>query len=113
MAWEICITAEGWTEIREALEAWDREALIAAITDDKFEAVYKKADQRHAERAADAERKRLERLPHDVLVNRAFELIEQNNTCDNGGFAYWIDREGFHKVRLADCGTHETETQTP
>lgn len=100
MAWEICITAEGWTEIREALEAWDREALIAAITDDKFEAVYAEADEHHASRAADAERKRLEHLPHDVLVDRAFELIEQNNTCDNGGWAYWIDREGYHRVEI-------------
>jgi hypothetical protein len=35
-----------------------------------------------------------------VLVDRAFELIEENCTCDNGGFAYWIDREGYHKVVL-------------
>ena len=39
MAWEICISAEGWAEIREALESWDRESLISAITNDKFEAV--------------------------------------------------------------------------
>jgi hypothetical protein len=54
----------------------------------------------HAERAANAERERLADLPHDILADRAFELIEQNGTCDNGGFAYWIDREGFHKVHL-------------
>ena len=59
-----------------------------------------KADQHHAERAAAAERNRLAELPHDVLADRAFELIEQNNLCDNGGWAYWIDREGFHKVHL-------------
>ena len=100
MAWEICISAEGWTEIRQALEAWDREALIAAITDDKFEAVFEKAGHEHADRAVAAERKRLERLPHDVLVGRAFELIEENNTCDNGGWAYWIDRDGCHRVEL-------------
>jgi hypothetical protein len=100
MAWEISISAEGWSEIREKLEDWSCEALIAAITDDKFEAVYGKADQQHAERAANAERKRLERLPHDVLVDRALELIEQNGTCDNGGWAYWIDREGYHRVEI-------------
>lgn len=100
MAWEICISAEGWVELREAMESWDRDSLIEAITDDKFEAVYKKADHQHAERAANAERKRLQRLPHDLLVDRAFELIEQNNTCDNGGWAYWIDREGYHRVEL-------------
>ena len=100
MAWEIGISAEGWSEIREKLEGWSCEALIAAITDDKFEAVYAKADEHHAGRAAESERKRLERLPHDMLVDRAFDLIEQNGTCDNGGFAYWIDREGYHRVDL-------------
>jgi len=100
MAWEISITAEGWQEIREKLDEWDRASLIAAITDDTFEGIEQKAGQNHAQRAADAERKRLEDLPHDVLADRAYELIEQTNTCDNGGFGYWIDREGFHKVWL-------------
>jgi len=100
MAWSISITTEGWQEIRENLEDWSREELIEAITDDKFEAVYDKAGQEHAERAAAAERKRLEQLPHDLLVDRAYELIEENDTCDNGGWAYWLDREGYHKVQL-------------
>ena len=100
MAWEISITTEGWQQIREKLDDWSSEALIDAICDDKFEMVYEKADQEHAERAANAERERLKNLPHDLLADRAFELVEQNNTCDNGGFAYWIDREGYHKVRL-------------
>ena len=100
MAWEISITAEGWAEIRQQLEKWDKDDLINAICDDKFEMVYGKASQEHAQRAFDAERNRLEDLPHDILVDRAFELIEENGTCDNGGWAYWIDREGFHKVQL-------------
>ncbi len=102
MAWEISISAEGWSEIREQLETWPIESLISAICDDKFEAVYQKAGQHHATRAADAERKRIEGLPHDWLVDRAYDLVEQNNTCDNGGWAYWIDREGYHKVTLPD-----------
>ena len=100
MAWDISITAEGWQEIREKLEDWSCEALIDAIVDDKFEAVFEKAGHHHAERAANAERKRLENLPHDIFADRAYELIEANGTCDNGGFGYWIDREGFHKVHL-------------
>jgi len=100
MAWEISISPDGWTEIREKLDSWSREDLIAAIADDKFELVYGKSDLHHAERAASAERIRLEDLPQDLLADRAFELIEQNNTSDNGGWAYWIDREGYHKVHL-------------
>jgi hypothetical protein len=102
MAWSISIAPEGWAQIRAELETWDRGQLISAISDDKFEAVCQKAGEKHASRAADAERQRLERLPHDLLADRAFELIEENDTCDNGGWAYWIDREGFHKVHLAD-----------
>ena len=101
MAWSISISSEGWSAIREALETWTAEALINAIADDKFEAVYKKADLNHATSAADAERKRLESVPHDLLVDLAYDLISQNDTSDNGGFAYWIDREGHHKVHLS------------
>ena len=100
MAWEISISVEGWAEIREQLEHSSRDELIAAIADEKFEAVYASADSHHAERAANTERERLADLPHDVLVDRAFDLIEQTNTSDNGGFAYWIDRCGYHKVVL-------------
>lgn len=57
MAWEISISAEGWTEIRAALEEWSRESLIEAIADDTFEAVYAKADDQHASRASAAERR--------------------------------------------------------
>ena len=102
MAWEISITAEGWQEIRNKLDDWSREALIDALVDDKFEAVHDKAGLEHANRAADAERERLADLPQDVLADKAFEMIETNGTCDNGGFAYWIDREGCHKVYLDD-----------
>ena len=103
MAWSISITADGWSEIRDQLETWERHALIAAITDDKFEMVNDKANEHHAGRAATAERNRLESIPHDILVDRAYELIEANDTCDNGGWAYWIDREGYHKVYLPDA----------
>ena len=100
MAWEISISANGWADIREKLEVWGRTRLINAISDDKFEMVLAEAGEEHARKARRAERKRLAGLPQDILADRAFELIEQNNTCDNGGFAYWIDREGFHKVFL-------------
>lgn len=102
MAWSISISAEGWAEIREQLETWDREELIAAITDDKFAHVLERANEHHANRAAEAERKRLADLPHDVLVDLAYELVERNSTCDAGGWSYWVDREGCHKVHLAE-----------
>lgn len=100
MVWEISISVEGWQQIRDRLDDWNRASLIAAITDDTFERVQERAGEHHAQRAANAERQRLKNLPHDVLADRAYELIEENNLCDNGGFAYWVDREGYHKVWL-------------
>lgn len=100
MAWEISISGDGWNEIRQQLGMWQRDALITAICDDTFERVFGKAGEYHAKRAADAEKEWLELIDHESLVDRAFELIEQNNTCDNGGWAYWIDREGYHRVHL-------------
>lgn len=102
MAWEISITADGWQKIRDELEQWDKDDLIKAICDDRFEAVFEKGGHQHAQRAFDAEKQRLVHLSHDVLVDRAFDLIEQTNSCDNGGWAYWIDREGYHKVWPSD-----------
>ena len=102
MAWSISITVEGWQEIYDKLERRDGETLIDAICDDVFEMVLANSDLEHAEHAATAERERLEDLTHDVLVDRAFELVEQNNTCENGGYGYWIDREGYHRVWLSD-----------
>ncbi len=104
MAWAISISDTGLQEIRDELAKWSKKRLIAAITDDKFEAVFDKAGHQHAEHAVAAERRRLRRVPHSVLVDRAFELVEQTDTCDNGGLAYWIDREGYHRVYLPDEG---------
>ncbi len=102
MAWAVSITAEGWQQIRGELATWSKRRLISAIVDDKFEAVLEKGGQNHAEQAATAERRRLRRVPHAVLVDRTFELVEQTDTSDNGGWSYWVDREGYHKVQLPD-----------
>jgi hypothetical protein len=102
MAWAISIAVDAWQQIRDELATWSKKRLIDAIADDKFEAVFEKAGHHHAESAATAERRRLKRLPHDVLVDRAYELVEQTDTCDDGGWTYWVDREGFHKVHLPD-----------
>ena len=100
MAWEISISPEGWQEIYVELQKRNSQQLVEAIIDDKFELVFEKAGDQHATLAANAERNRISSLPIDILVDRAFELIQRNNTCDNGGFAYWIDRDGHHRVCL-------------
>ena len=111
MAWNISISADGWAGLRAALEAKPREWLIKALTDDRFEQVEQASGSaEHASRAADALRKRLEETGDDgvpyasieALANDAYEALERNDTCDNGGFLYWVDREGYHKVSPFD-----------
>ena len=110
MAWEISITDEGWEDIRKELETWSRERLINAITDDEYERIERIVNEHDINTpfinlpgiAADQLRNKLTTVETEFLVDRAFELIEENNTCDNGGYNYWIDREGCHKVCLSD-----------
>lgn len=101
MAWEISMTTEGWESVREALRnprKWSKRKLVNALCDDRFEMVLHKGGEKHAVRAAAAQRKRLNALPHDALADLAMDSIESNNTCDNGGWAVWIDREGCWTV---------------
>ena len=108
MAWSISITAEGWADIRKELETWDRQRIIDALADDAFEEAEQAngSDGKQYEEtvspddAADVCRANLESAAHDTLVDAAMDSIEMHNTCDNGGFRYWIDREGYHGVTL-------------
>jgi len=106
MAWSISISQEGWADIRKELETWDRQRIIDALADDEFERVEQsnEADPDNADSPEDAaydKRRNLESAAHDTLVDAAMDAIESNNTCDNGGFRYWIDREGYHGVTLS------------
>ena len=101
MAWEISHSVEAWDNARRNLGEWDRERLILAITDDAFEAAEQREDGDPMQ-AADSVRELIGELPHDLLVDRAVELIEEHRTCDNGGFSFWIDREGFHTVSVGE-----------
>lgn len=58
-----------------------------------------------ATEAADKLRENLDVLAHDNLVDAAIESIEKNDTCDNGGFNFWIDREGIHTVPCSPVAT--------
>lgn len=102
MAWEISITAEGWQDIRNELDNWSKKDLIQAISDDYYEELEQmgKPDDVCRKRALKLTCKLNLYASRDCLADHAFELIEKNNTCDNGGWAYWIDREGYHKVYL-------------
>lgn len=103
MAWEISITDEGLGEIYEALERMSSEALAKALADYNYERFHGTfgvpANPHHIGKW---DWKKLACLPHDILVEACFDCIGEVNTCDNGGYAYWIDPEGYHKVTLSD-----------
>lgn len=82
MAWSISIADEGWIKIREALKVMSFESLCEAVGDHN--------DFCEGER--------------DILEDQAFDCIHKVDTCDNGGFNYWIDQEGYNKVYIEDGG---------
>lgn len=104
MAWEISITAEGWQDIYDALHSdkWNVNALSNALADDDFEDAEHNSDNpiEPTQEYWDKQKAKYSALPKDVLADEAYSRVERNNTCDNGAFNYWIDRQGYHKVEL-------------
>jgi hypothetical protein len=101
MAWSISISSEGWNDIYEACHKMDRNELIDAIADDYFEKNYLKGfihqfNNRFFDYVYTLERY----ASQEALADLAFDLIQENDTCDNGGFEYWIDQDGYHTVSL-------------
>ena len=110
MAWSISISSEGWSDIRSSLEKWSVEELAAALADYNYEIWHggfdRPANVKH--RGAWKKEKYLD-LAHDILVDICFDCIEETNTCDNGGYFYWIDPEGYHKVEITDSDSDESD----
>ncbi len=103
--WEISITAEGWQEISDQLHdpgQWTVKQLSEALSDDDMSRAEEENIPDPLAYAQLRKRTIYLKLPHDTLADQALTRVEENNTCDNGGYAYWIDREGYHKVHLYD-----------
>lgn len=107
MAWEISISQEGWAEIESKLKEWSKERLVEALSDDYLEYLEEEDTEtpylhmKEMEDKVNQYRKQLNDIyDQESLAEEALLMVERNNTCDNGGFAYWIDREGYHKVHL-------------
>lgn len=113
MPWSISMSVSGWERVREQLNQWEDADLIKAISDDRYEMVYPLAGPVHANAALCAAHSRLGRLSHDELVDAAYRLIEEHQTCEVGGHGVWIDREGFHIVWLdSDTRSKSHESQS-
>jgi hypothetical protein len=108
MVWSISITNEGWTQIREALTVLSFEDLCKAIADTNYEifhgyhSVKGKPHYKGAWNYKKLMNDRIFKQDRSILENQAFEFIELFDNCDNGGYYYWIDPEGYHKVDIDD-----------
>jgi hypothetical protein len=103
--WSICLSPEGWQDIRRELRAWGREDLANAISTDEYQRLrqdFSRTAPGVCGRMAQALKKRLLRLSRADLVDHCMGLIEFNNSCDEGGENYWIDRCGVHKVHVPE-----------
>ena len=100
------IPQEIWSEIRAKLESWPEEDLIKAIASDKFSEVYRRLFE-HAQRAGEAEKTRLRKLPRQQLVERCLALVQKNHT-----FCAFVDQGGYSCVHFAEH-TRNTPDNNP
>ena len=94
MAWPMSITPEGWADLYRACHAKGIRFLAEAIACDR--------DQRDESYDFDEGVLDLLMFRHDVLANEAYQLIQENNSCDAGGWTYWIEKSGYYKIELPD-----------
>ena len=89
MAWSISITPEGWNEIYEACHASEKQFLLEAINETA-------AQKGIAGISVEAGNE----ISQESLADLVFQIIHDTNTCDDGGFKYWIDPKGYYKITL-------------
>jgi len=116
MSWEISHSAEAWSNayanLEDKTQKWLAEA-CATVAADRQESLDKTfwdacwdlgIDDSNIDNVPnwrwsyDRALSQLADVPHDVLVDEAFRYIEANNTCDNGGFNFYVDTGGFYTV---------------
>lgn len=104
MACEISMSGEGWEDIYETLhEATTKKFLAEAIAAERIidlidnlpESEYNELQTSDLE---GLEFNKLMTYSQEHLANTAFEIIQQNNTCDNDRKNIWIDKKGRFKV---------------
>lgn len=102
MSWEISISPEGWEEIKEELEKQHSLFLAKALAETecqrKFGATITPDEILPFEKLYHQLVNFYINQPKDILVDKVFEEVEKTNTCDNGGFNYWIDPAGIYKI---------------
>lgn len=91
MAWEISITPEGWQGLYTTLQHKSKTWLFKAVNAARYGAGEKRLPQRL-----------FKQLAQEGLANEAYDWIHKTNTCDNGAHHYYIDKEGWYTVQIAE-----------
>jgi hypothetical protein len=80
LVWEISISQEGWRDLEEAIRMKDAAFLQEALLECGIST----------------------REEGEDLVSLTLQQIEESNTCEAGGYVYWIDQRGFYTIVLSD-----------
>lgn len=93
MAWSISMTQEGWANVHANLQRksiqWLAEALAADADPDEYEVELIKFIRASY------------MFGSEYLADEALKRIEENDLCDNGGHAVWVDKEGHCTVEVS------------
>lgn len=93
MAWSISMTQEGWANVHANLQRksiqWLAEALAADADPDEYEVELIKFIRAGY------------MFGSEYLADEALKRIEENDLCDRGGHAVWVDKEGYHTVEVS------------
>ena len=90
MAWSISISPEGWQEIYEACHRCKKSFLWDAVN-----------ETLRQQKQPTLPRKYRKQTTQENLADNAYLFIHSTNTCDNGGFKFWIDPKGYYKVTIS------------
>ena len=87
-----------WEAIRERLTYWCPEALAKACANDDCEHI----SGSHPWDSFHERLKEYEELPQGLLITACITRMRKNDTysVDEYGPLYWIDKDGYYKVRL-------------
>ena len=101
MTMEISISTEGWQSIQDNLDGMNTVDLVEAIIASRLEdSSYKPPQEVTAFEARERESLRL--IPHDILVQECYRLVEKHRSCSNDFRHAYIDKAGAHTVPIGE-----------
>jgi len=94
MAWEASMVQEGYETAKANLYKMSREDVEMIFAEQKAEAV----EDENWNTAYNEALNMAKSLDECILFPAVWEFAEEQNTTDNGGFAFWLCPYGCHTV---------------